>query len=261
MILRGNHFPVTSLDWSSDGKLLATASISDSDILIWDVDQNRNTPLRRIGAPCSLLLWSPDGSSVFTSTVGNVFRVWSTNQWTPERWTVPTGSVQSAAWSPCGGFLVFVTTDESLIYSLCFIEEQLFASEWTFDSNFKIQIYVVLVFQFRLLDAQTSAACRRSRTHHRRRRSGRRSSAEHRLGSGRSPFGRHIQGQRIGGHFPDRDQSHEAEFGARLLSGGHGRRSAVVRVLPGALQEAATGHGADHWLVERPSAVLSVSVM
>lgn len=66
---------------------------------------------------------------MFTSTVGCVFRVWSTDDWTPERWTVPFGAIQSAAWSPCGGYLLFVTTDEPYIYSLCFADEQLFASK------------------------------------------------------------------------------------------------------------------------------------
>lgn len=37
----GNHFPVTSVEWSPNGCLLATASINDTDVLIWDVDQNR----------------------------------------------------------------------------------------------------------------------------------------------------------------------------------------------------------------------------
>lgn len=125
----GKHYPVTSVEWSKDGSLLATASINDSDILIWDVDMNRCAPLKRVGAPCSLVKWAPDGLRLCTTTVGNVFRVWSTDQWIPERWTVPHGAIQSAAWSPCSGYLLFVTTDEPYLYSLRFVEEQLFASK------------------------------------------------------------------------------------------------------------------------------------
>lgn len=120
------HSPVTGLDWSADGRLLAAASCGSPDVLVWDVDQRRNAPLRRVGAPCAQLAWSPTGCALFTSTVGSVFRVWSTDDWTPERWTVPAGAVQSAAWSPCGNYLLFVTTDEPYIYSLCLAEEQLF---------------------------------------------------------------------------------------------------------------------------------------
>lgn len=125
------HVPVTACAWSADGRLLATASCADSDIQLWDVDQQKCVALRRVGAPGALLSWSPNGRKLFASTVGTVFRVWSTHDWTPDRWTVPLGAVQSAAWSPCGGYLLFVTSEESYIYSLCFVEEQLFTSEYS----------------------------------------------------------------------------------------------------------------------------------
>ena len=121
--------PVTSLTWNHNGTLLATASTNDTDVLMWDVDQNRNTPLKRIGFPCALLKWSPSSQRLCATTVGNVFRVWETNTWAPERWTIPNGAVQSAAWSPCSSYLLFVTTEESLLYSLRFVEEQLLGSD------------------------------------------------------------------------------------------------------------------------------------
>lgn len=123
-----NHFPVRALEWTQNGNLLISASIKDSDLLIWDVDQNRNTPLKRVGPPCTLLRLSPDGYRLCSSTVGNVFRVWTTDRWTPERWTVPKGSMQTAAWSPCGNYLLFATTGETTLYCLQFIEEQLYAN-------------------------------------------------------------------------------------------------------------------------------------
>ncbi|XP_054731237.1 aladin [Anastrepha obliqua] len=123
------HCPITSVQWSTNGTLLATASISDTDILLWDVDKMQNMPLRRVGPPCSLLKWSPNGAFLFAATVGNVFRVWSVHKkWTPERWTINTGIVQSACWSPCGNFLLFVTTGDSILYRLNFQSEQVFAS-------------------------------------------------------------------------------------------------------------------------------------
>ncbi|XP_004527384.1 aladin [Ceratitis capitata] len=123
------HCPITSVQWSPSGTLLATASISDTDILIWDVDKLQNTPLRRVGPPCSLLKWSPNGSFLFSATVGSVFRVWSADKkWTPERWTINYGVVQSACWSPCGNFMLFVTTGDSILYRLHFQDEQVFAS-------------------------------------------------------------------------------------------------------------------------------------
>lgn len=121
-----NHFPVTSIDWNPNGSLLASASINDSDILIWDVDLQTNSPLKRVGASCSFIAWSPSSARLCSSTVSNVFRVWHTESWTPERWTIEKGAIQSAVWSPCGSYLLFVTTEEPFLYNLSFLEEQIF---------------------------------------------------------------------------------------------------------------------------------------
>lgn len=96
--------------------------------MIWDVDYGRNIPLKRVGHPCSLVKWSPDDSKLFSATVGGVFRVWDTENWTPERWTVKGGTIQSVAWSPCSKHLLFVTTEDQLIYALKFASEELFTS-------------------------------------------------------------------------------------------------------------------------------------
>lgn len=83
--------------------------------------------LKRFGPPSALIQWSPNGAYLFASTVGSIFRVWSTcNAWEAERWSVARGYVQSACWSPCGSFLLFVTSVESMLYRLQFHEEQVF---------------------------------------------------------------------------------------------------------------------------------------
>lgn len=123
-----NHFPVTSVEWSPNGCLLATASINDPDILIWDVDQNKQVPLRRVGPPCAMLKWSPTGSKLCSTTVGGVFRVWQTNQWTPDRWTVNQGTIQSVVWSRSDSHLLFVTSEDSFLYCLGFVEDEVFTS-------------------------------------------------------------------------------------------------------------------------------------
>lgn len=129
LIFSGKHYPITSLNWNHTGTLLATASVADTDVVVWSIDTNRNVALKRIGPPCALLQWSPNSSRLCTSTVGSVFRVWETNKWTPERWILPTGAIQSIAWSPCSNHLLFVTTTESILYSLCFIDDQLYQSK------------------------------------------------------------------------------------------------------------------------------------
>lgn len=128
LLSSGNHYPVSAVEWNKNGSLLVSASLNDSDLIVWDVDYGRNTPLKRVGHPCSLIKWSPDNSKLFSATVGGVFRVWYTEKWTPERWSVKCGTIQSVAWSPCGLHLLFVTTEDQIIYALKFANEQLFNS-------------------------------------------------------------------------------------------------------------------------------------
>lgn len=128
-IHRGNHRSISSLQWNHMGTLLATSSVNNSDVIIWNVDTNKSTPLKRIGLPASLLFWSPNSQLLFASTIGNVFRVWNTDKWSPERWTIPKGSIQSAAWSPCSNHLIFITTSDTILYRLCFVDEQLYQSK------------------------------------------------------------------------------------------------------------------------------------
>ena len=123
---QGNHFPVTSLEWNSNGCLLATASMKDSSILIWNVDKNSCVPLRRTSPPCLHLQWSMNNAFLFTSSVGSVFRVWNCDTWKSDRWTIASGHVKSFQWSPCAKFLLFVTSDDTILYSLGFADELLF---------------------------------------------------------------------------------------------------------------------------------------
>lgn len=69
------HSPVTSVAWSPDGDLLATASASDATMYIWDPAQESSAALRRLGGGgVCLATWSPMGDRLFASTAGIVFR-------------------------------------------------------------------------------------------------------------------------------------------------------------------------------------------
>lgn len=122
----GNHCPVTSLEFNANGTLLATASMKDSSVLIWDIDKDSCVPLRKTSAPYLHLQWSLNGAYLFTSTIGNVFRVWNCETWKSDRWTVASGHVQSFQWSPCARFLLFATSEDSVLYSLGFADELMF---------------------------------------------------------------------------------------------------------------------------------------
>lgn len=123
--------PITSLQWNNDGTQLATASIGDRAILIWQPDNGMMQPLKRLGPPGSLLKWSPGNEWIFASTVDRVFRIWKChNQWTTDRWVCNEGNVQAACWSPCGRFLVFVSTTEPILYRLQFVQLHLTGKLW-----------------------------------------------------------------------------------------------------------------------------------
>lgn len=121
-----DHFPVTSLEWNSNGSLLATASMKASSILIWDIDKNSCVPLRKTLLPHLHLQWSMNGAYLFSSSIGNVFRVWNCETWESDRWTLASGHVKSFQWSPCARFLLFVTSEDPVLYSLGFADELLF---------------------------------------------------------------------------------------------------------------------------------------
>ncbi|XP_068084668.1 aladin isoform X2 [Anabrus simplex] len=119
ILKRYGHSPVTSIAWSPQGHLLLTASAHDTTMYAWDVSMERYTPIKRMGGGgVCMVSWAPSGSHVFAAASGIVFRVWETRKWIPERWTVMSGRVQTACWSPCGSILMFATTEEPVIYSL-----------------------------------------------------------------------------------------------------------------------------------------------
>ncbi|KAH8366365.1 hypothetical protein KR200_008245 [Drosophila serrata] len=125
-----SNLPITSLQWNKDGTQLATTSIGDRSIIIWQPDSALLQPLKRLGPPCSLLKWSPDNDWLFSATVDRVFRVWNChNRWTTERWVCGNGGyVQTACWSPCGRFLLFVSSTEPILYRLQFVQHTLLSS-------------------------------------------------------------------------------------------------------------------------------------
>ncbi|KAH8238343.1 hypothetical protein KR032_004491 [Drosophila birchii] len=121
------NLPITSLQWNKDGTLLATTSIGDRSVIVWQTDNARMQALKRLGPPFSLLKWSPDNDWLFAATVDRVFRVWNChNRGTTERWVCGKGGyVQTACWSPCGRFLLFVSSAEPILYRLQYVQQSL----------------------------------------------------------------------------------------------------------------------------------------
>ncbi|XP_039287891.1 aladin [Nilaparvata lugens] len=122
LLQRKDHTEISSIAFSADGSLLVSASRLNQLMMVWEVSTERATCLKRIGGGgISLVTWAPDNRKVFAATSRLVFRVWSSwQQWVPERWSLASGHVVSACWSPCSSALLFVTSLEPTIYALTF---------------------------------------------------------------------------------------------------------------------------------------------
>lgn len=120
LVQRGHH-PVTSLSWNPWGTVLLSGSAHNTSMMVWNVEMEESTPLRRWGGGgVSLICWSPDASLVFAATPSTMFRVWETNTWTCEVWRNLQGRCQAACWSPDSSVLLFAVKTEPRLYALMF---------------------------------------------------------------------------------------------------------------------------------------------
>jgi aladin len=86
---------------------------------VWNTASEVKVPLKRIGGgEVHLISWSPQGTAVLASTTSTIFRIWSTKNWTPERWNVLGGHINNACWSPCGTTVLFTTSEDAQIFCL-----------------------------------------------------------------------------------------------------------------------------------------------
>jgi WD40 repeat protein len=76
----GHSDGVSAMDWSSDGRLIATGSRgTDKTIRVWDAHTGKE--LKRFSFKeeiCYKLAWSPDGGFIVSSHAGSIFRFWDT---------------------------------------------------------------------------------------------------------------------------------------------------------------------------------------
>ncbi|XP_058796068.1 aladin [Phymastichus coffea] len=129
MLKYRNHAPVTSVSWGPQGDILVSCSLTDMNMIIWDVAKESGVPLKRVGGGgLCFTRWSSCGSRLLATTCRKVFRVWNTGvgtPWTTERWTVPSGRVAAACFGPNLTLLFTSTEDPAMVFSLP-LQEQIF---------------------------------------------------------------------------------------------------------------------------------------
>ncbi|VEN34662.1 unnamed protein product [Callosobruchus maculatus] len=118
VLRRLEHRPVISLAWSPRGDKLVTAAACDNTILVWDVELDQTSSLKRSGGSGNILVkWSPTGERLFSCSNTLVFRIWNCHTWDCERWTLPSmGRVQSACWAADGSALLFAAAGDTVLY-------------------------------------------------------------------------------------------------------------------------------------------------
>jgi WD40 repeat protein len=75
MLYKLEHQPLMSLAWSPRGNILISVAANDSNILVWDVELNKTSPLKGSRDSGNILLkWSPAKDKLLSVSNGLVFR-------------------------------------------------------------------------------------------------------------------------------------------------------------------------------------------
>jgi len=106
---------------SSSGELrrfLATSSINDNAVVVWDVALETAIALRRGITGVVKVSWSPSGAHLCSTSTSGEVRIWETRTWTCQLWGKLGGPCKTLTWSPNGKYLVFAAQEGCLLHCL-----------------------------------------------------------------------------------------------------------------------------------------------
>ncbi len=109
ILIAGRSFPVSHLNWSPDGTLLASSSgnfqATDGAIRLWRPDGSPAYTLDGHTGLVTGLAWSPDGKTLASSSLDKTVRLWNSQGKLLKILQPEAGDVFAVAWSPDGKIL------------------------------------------------------------------------------------------------------------------------------------------------------------
>ena len=114
--LKRHSSSVKSVNWSPDGKYLASGSL-DETVKIWDAKNGRIIKtLRKHSDGVEYVIWSPDGKYLASGSLDNTVIIWDAKSG-KELQTLEGHSddVNSVSWSPDGRYLASASKDKTIV--------------------------------------------------------------------------------------------------------------------------------------------------
>ncbi|BFF93210.1 aladin [Drosophila madeirensis] len=130
------HIHVTSVQWNEPGTALLSVALGSRQIIVWAPDSGH--PIRMLSATISFLLYSPDFQILFGACSDAGAKVYYADRrcWQMEQ-ILEGRQIQTADWTACSTYLLFVQKDDTNLYSVTryaevgvFLKPQLV---WTFE--------------------------------------------------------------------------------------------------------------------------------
>ena len=111
--LEGHTDWVSSVSWSPDGKVLASAS-KDNSIKLWNKDGTCRKQLLEHKAGVYSVIWSPDGQTFASASEDKTVKIWSKEGVLLKTLTGHTQSVSSVSFSPDGKLIASASWDKTV---------------------------------------------------------------------------------------------------------------------------------------------------
>ncbi|KAI0698704.1 WD40-repeat-containing domain protein, partial [Earliella scabrosa] len=125
--LHGHRGAVSALVFSPDSRLLASASLEDAELIIWDVDEGKAVREMHTAEAIHTLAYTPDGTMLFSGGINGSLTIWSTTTYQQTRTIAAHNSfIDVLVLSPDGRSMLTggLASAQSLLWDLSTLQTQ-----------------------------------------------------------------------------------------------------------------------------------------